>query len=672
MLNLKLVTGAALLLALTACGGGGGNPGSSGFGTGGGSGSGSGGTSTGVPSNLSVTLVDVSGNAITPPVVTATTVFSVRVAVTDSTGSAVANRTVAVSAPDLTLTPSSGQKLSDSVGVSVFPARQTDASLTSTTSVCASVTTTAGSDGSITRCIDVQLGAVSATLGTVTVASPTLDAYQTTSVSVPLTVTGTSTPVAGAPVSFTTTCGVVSPATAITNSLGFATVSYTNSVSSGATSSSCSGTVTITASTQSGTRTGTLTAIAPAAANIQFVEANPQRIYLAGSPGVSNSQVSFKLVDAEGNPIAGETVTLKLESPPTGAYLGSIPGTEEVSPTTDGTGRVTTSVNAGSAPGPVQIKASFNGTPKLSNVSNALAIASGLPTQSAFSLSVSTFNIEAAETDGVNTTLTVRAADRLGNPVPDGTTINFIAESGGQIVADCKTTGAASNSTSACSVTLSSQDTRPSNNRITVLAWAQGEESFVDNSVPSNNVFDVGIDGFTSDLGQPFRDDDFDGVYDAGEPSVGTAAPGSAACPVLPGLTIKPNTCSGGWGQALVSATTEIVFSDSTYDPTVLSPTFSINSGASRCTLAFVLKDKFGNPLPAGTQLSVSNIKGGKIGGEDASLAGFGGEGDQVPNTNNVDRTTHSAVFSECSAPSSLTFTVNVTTPAGRKTSFFY
>ena len=59
---------------------------------------------------------------------------------------------------------------------------------------------------------------------------------------------------------------------------------------------------------------------------------------------------------------------------------------------------------------------------------------SGLPSQLNFSVSQATINIEGYKIQGTPNTYTVIASDRLGNPVPDGTAINFIAE-GGQIQA---------------------------------------------------------------------------------------------------------------------------------------------------------------------------------------------------------------------------------------------
>ncbi|RYE00967.1 MAG: hypothetical protein EOP50_02815 [Sphingobacteriales bacterium] len=658
-IKLLCVAGVAVL-ALNGCGGGGGDPGT-GFGDGSGSGTGGDGSgSVGTPT-IAVALVDGSGTVINPPVITGGSDFKVKVTLRDGAGAAIASKTVAVAAADLTLTPATGKKITSSSGVAEFAATQTNANLATASSVCASANVNAAE---VTNCIDIQLGAVSATVTSISASALTIPAYQTTQISAIVNQNGTSTPATGVPVLFSASCGKISPASTVTDNTGLAGVSFTNDNGAG---SSCSGNVTVTASTQGSSRTVALTAQAPVPANIQFVQASPARIYLKGSPSTSTSTVSFKLLDASNNAISGRNVRLDLLLYPAQTYLGATQGATSLVATTDANGVVAASVNAGTAPGPVQVKATLlsasGADTSTVNVSNGLAIASGLPTQTAFSLSVSTFNIEAANTDGVTTTLTVRAADRLGNPVPDGTTVNFVTE-GGQIVGSCSTTGAAAGGIAACSATLSSQAFRPGNMRVSVLAWAQGEESFVDLSVPSNNVYDLGVDTYT-ELGQPYLDKDFDNVRDPGEESVGVAA-GSAACPATPpnsGIWSVPNSCNGTWGNALVYRQTEIVFSDSKPDETLMDASFD------GCNYTFTLKDKFGNPLPAGTALSVTNVSGGATVGN-ATFLGFGGEGATVPNTNDVDRTVHVARFAQCTAPSTLVFQLKILTPAGIETSY--
>ena len=642
------VLGAA---ALVACGGGGGG----GSLYGGGAASAPGTTPGSATGGVVVQLVDSLGSVISPPALTGTQVATVVVTVQDASNAPAVGKLIAISGDAVTFTPASGQQLTDTAGKARFQVQSSDPFAGGATIIAAAVT--GGGQGQLA----VALGGASANVGTVTSSSSTVGAYETVQVSVPVTLSGTTTPAPQLPVTFSASCGAFDPAQAVTDSLGVARSTYRNQSSS----SACSGLVTLTAQVNTALSTAQVTAIAPAPANIQFSGASPTRIYLAGSPGAGQSIVTFKLVDSSGKPVAGQSMDLALTLRPDGAYLGSTAGTVLLRQSTAADGTVAVAVNAGSAPGPVQVGATLVSQPSITNVSNTLSIASGLPVQKAFSLSVSTFNIEALDTDGVTTEITLRMADRLSNPVPDGSTVNFVAE-GGQVVASCNTTGAEANGISSCSVVFSSQLPRPVDGRVTVLAWAQGEETFVDAGLPTNNVYDPG-EAF-EELGQPFLDKNENGLFDAGsDVTVGTAS-GSTVCPASSFLS-APQSCNGVWpGGALVRAQTVITFSGSIPFLTAINKT----SANGRCTVSFVMKDVNGNPLPAGTTLAVSTVKGGgPVATPDASFAGFGGEGNKVPNTSNSARTTHTAVFSNCVDENALTFNLIITTPKLVTTTLF-
>jgi len=123
-------------------------------------------------------------------------------------------------------------------------------------------------------------------------------------------------------------------------------------------------------------------------------------------------------------------------------------------------------------------------------------------------------NIEGWSRDGETTDVTVRMSDRYNNPVPDGTAVTLNTE-GGQIGGSCQTTTTPANGGGVCTVTFVSQNPRPADGRISILAFSIGEESFVD--VDRDGIFnnaDVPIE-----IGEPFRDDNENGVADpaAGE-----------------------------------------------------------------------------------------------------------------------------------------------------------
>jgi hypothetical protein len=248
--------------------------------------------------------------------------------------------------------------------------------------------------------------------------------------------------------------------------------------------------------------------------------------------------------------------------------------------------------------------ATVHGT-SLKSQSNTLTITTGLPTQNFFSLSVQTYNIEGWNYDGITSALLIIASDRLGNPVPDGTAINFITE-GSQITpASCTTTGGT------CSVNFTSAASRPANGRVTILAYALGEKSFIDTN--ANNSHDSGETFY--DLGDPYIDANENGIWDSGEQYITSSTAGSSACLTQPSATALPsnyanvpskeNTCTGAWGQNYVRRDAVIVLSGS--DAYITMP-HTVSMGSS-CTqsISRMLMDVNGNPMPAGTTVTIAN-----------------------------------------------------------------
>lgn len=227
------------------------------------------------------------------------------------------------------------------------------------------------------------------------------------------------------------------------------------------------------------------------AASINFSSATPDVLVYQGGEGETQAEVKFLVKDALNQPLVGETVTFSLNTAVGGLTLQS---TQAV---TDSSGIATARVISGTVPTPVRVTAVAG---KYSAQSSQLAISTGLPHQNGFSLSASSYNPAFYNTDGVSITLTARASDRQGNPVPDGTAVNFITESGiGIITSKCNMSGGS------CTVTLLSSGARNAlvdDGRQTVLAYMQGEESFDDKN--SNGVFDNGEYVSNYDLPEAF------------------------------------------------------------------------------------------------------------------------------------------------------------------------
>ncbi|MEJ2406775.1 MAG: hypothetical protein P8171_21255, partial [Candidatus Thiodiazotropha sp.] len=245
------------------------------------------------------------------------------------------------------------------------------------------------------------------------------------------------------------------------------------------------------------TASGNVTVAASALGSMQFVSAEPANIGLKGFGLVETSDVTFRVLDTNSNPVSGQLVNFALNTAVGGITLINSSATSDVD------GLVTATVNSGTIPTSVRITATLVANPAISTQSDGVTISTGISDQNSFSLALTNHAPEAWNTDGKKVTASVYAADHFNNPVPDGTAIYFTTE-GGQIEPQCLTSGGG------CSVTWSSSNPRPDNGRVTILATMLGEESFID-SVPSNGYMD---DGETyDDLGEAYRDDDENGYF---------------------------------------------------------------------------------------------------------------------------------------------------------------
>jgi hypothetical protein len=402
-----------------------------------------------------------------------------------------------------------------------------------------------------------------------------LSAYgQTTLV---LNATGASV---GSPVSVTLTSACVtsgkatiSPSTATMTSSSL-TVQYQDN-GCGALQASDAVQAAVPASASTASLTVPLTT--PSVSSLGFVSASPEQIYLKGSGLGESSLVTFVVRDSAGNALQNQNVSLSLLTGAGSVTMDDQPVGTAVSRTSDAQGRVSVRINSGTVPTPVRVQASLTvgvgvGATTVSTVSSNLSVAVGLPSQLNFSLSQQTINIEGFNIDGTTNTYNIIGADRSGNPVPAGTTINFRAE-GGQIQASAQTqivSGIARTS-----VNFVSAQPKPADGRVTITAYALGEESFEDLS--GNNVYDPG-EPF-QDLGNIFFDRRFNGVYEAGEDEfLSLGISGSSAC-VAPAnsrldsgvdISSRPGTCDGVWsgaGQVYVRRATETVLSTSAARP---------------------------------------------------------------------------------------------------------
>ena len=688
--QLKWTLSALALAVLAACGGGGGDAGTPSSGPGANTGT----TDTTLPV-LSLQLLDASGTPLSAPVLSQTETRSLRVTLKNAQGQPLAYSRVSVELDNTelaALSPASGATLTDANGVALFTL--TPKSVSSQGAVRATVK--ASVDGKeATQTLDLQINAGSVALGGLSIAPTTVQQGQSVNVNVNVSVNGQAATSNSVAVAFTSTCGTVSPASALVDNAGKASaVVQTNATGSCVVSAATTGAATV---------TGAYTVTAPPVTGVQFVGADPQVIYQQDSPGARSSQLTFKVVDANGQPVQGENVSVSLVGNAGGVNFCNA-ATSGVSAA--GTGEVTFSVCGGTQPTTVQVRAQLgNG---LYTDSNILTVQTGLPTQRFFDLAVSQHNFYAGAgfTDRVNgntVDISVFAADRQGNPVPNGTPVTFVTE-GGQINSGGLSSCIINNGS--CSVQLIGQDYRPWGSsvagsdprpgRVTVLAMADGEESFVDEN--NNNRYDP--DELFEDLGAPFMDKNENGSFDASYSnlSVGTNE-GEVVYPVVAGALgisscaannnsslndrlSRVNTCNQEWNGSgvkpdgsryvihKVRRAATVVFSGGeialpgTYDGTIPSQYHTAILSLTNADIRVRLADRNGNPLPADAALAVKvrQPDGGKCAATlPSSVIG-----------NSTEPTTHTALLEKCTGVGeSVDFSVTVTSGGVSKTSTF-
>ncbi len=456
--------------------------------------------------SMQLSLTDASGASIT--LVSPERAGALEALVKDSKGNGVPSVAVTFTTTDKTggFVPASGTALTDANGVARvgLPAGTQAGAFTVTANA-------AVADKTVSANTSYTVTFATLSLSSLTVAPATLSAGGTASLG--LTLLNGSNPYAPAQsVTFTSDCVAVGKATisspVITVS-GVAGTSYTDK--------GCGGADRITASTSLGgatfTQTGTVSVLAATAGQIAFVSALPQNIALKGTGGAGrqeSSTVIFRVLDKNGNPVSGQSVDFALTTSVGGLTRNP------VSSTTGADGTVSTVVAAGTVNTPVRVTASLTGT-TISSLSDQLVVSTGVPDQNSFSLSTAVFNVEGMSHDGceapVGSTVRVSLADHFNNPAPDGTAVSFTAE-GGTVDASCLTGLVSTTLTDGtvikqkgvpgqCSVRFCAASPRPADGRITILAYALGEESFADTN--GNNLFESG-EAF-QDLGEPFRND---------------------------------------------------------------------------------------------------------------------------------------------------------------------
>lgn len=440
-------------------------------------------------------------------------------------------------------------------------------------------------------------------------------------------------------VSFSSNCVLAEKAsidTDINTVNGEASSTYTDLTCAGSSGTVDQISATVVIDDETLTATQEITILPEVIGSISFVSASPESILLqgAGDASASISNVTFVVSNDQTEAIEGQVVEFSLSTEIGGLALDSSSGV------TNTDGEVVAEVIAGNVPTAVRVSATVEGAngESLNTQSDAISVTTGLPNQQSFSLATDIFNIEGDSIDGSVANITARLSDTFGNPVPDDTVINFTAE-GGQIESSCLTLDGA------CSVTWTSANPRTEDGIITILATAIGHETLFDSN--GNNIYDQAdgdpidddsdsgrlVSEFTRtgfvDMAEAWRDDDRDLEWDAGEPffDYNNNQQYDLADGLFNGPQCgSPELCGQGVASTIhvrksfplfVSGSTAFIDLFDAVEVRIASnyqTPFAgegiILSRGETVNLSVLVADRFGNIMPADTDINVSSSAG--------------------------------------------------------------
>lgn len=445
-------------------------------------------------------LIDANGNGITSVNLEGA---YYEVLVTDKNNKPVANAKVVFSIDaggvDLSQT-TSGTKLTDIEGKSRIFLKPNAPEVSGGYTITATASDNNGNVAVNNLTFAVQATGVS--LSNLEVTDSQLSAGGQTSVSLTAT-DAAGTPISGILVSLNANCGQL-PAQVTSDENGLITFVY-KAINTDNTL--CSGNVRISATTgNSPTKTANITVQAPEATSIVYTS-NELILGIQDSGSSATGEAEFTIYSNK-TPLANAKVILSLEKSPLGATFGVLGNKDDFNAVTDTNGKISVNIYPGTTPGGVEIKATLASDTRINALSKGISIAGSRVTQDGLSLSMGK-NVLDWAFDGDKTDVMARLVDVNGNKVPDGTVVSFTAEGGKIFPSSCNTVNGE------CKVEFSTQNPRPGDGRVSILAVAEGEKSYID--MNENNAWDEGIDILVHNIGDTFRDDNENGTFEKGE-----------------------------------------------------------------------------------------------------------------------------------------------------------
>ncbi len=493
----------ATALTLAGCGGGGGNdtvqpPADSGSSTGGTDNTG--GTASEV--NISAINLTDANSTNTTTINSAGAIASVKV--TDAAGNAISGAIVTFSASGgVTFGTTNGAVLTNAEGIAAISIKPTDATDTGAYTISAS-TTYNNITATTTNAYAFSLQPSNIFLADLTAASTSLKSGGSTNITLVTKDATTNTVQNNITVNFSTSCGTFTNSTVNSVNQGNVTTTYKAIDSNG---KLCEGIQTITASTASGTTQSKSIDIAIdaiQASSVVYTTTDAINLATRNSGSSSSGQVQFT-VYANGVPAANQSVVISKTYAPSDFSFISLGNQSTQTVRSDSNGIVTVMLYPGNIPGPVELKAALITDSSIVALSKNVAVVNSRATQNGITLGIGK-NVLLNNTDD-STTITMRFTNRNGTNVPTGTVVNFISE-GGKVDPSCAT-----DDTGSCTVTFTSQQPRPVDGRASVLAYLEGDKQYIDHN--GDNNYTAGIDSLVKNIGDFFRDDNENNVYNS-------------------------------------------------------------------------------------------------------------------------------------------------------------
>ncbi|MFV5385721.1 hypothetical protein [Acinetobacter junii] len=529
-----------------------------------------------------ITLSDTNNtltNSITAAGVTA------KVKVTDASGKGISGAIVTFSGEGVVWGTTNGAVLTNADGEATISVKPEDLNATGAYQISATVNYNGKSAS--TQPSSFTLQAANIVLVGMAPAVTSLESGASTNITLKTQDANTKVNQNNVTVNFSATCGTFEPAMVISSNQGDVATSYKSIGSDG---KLCEGTQTITASGSNIPESKVTVNIAEIKADSLVYTSDAVNLGINSSGSAASGQIEFTLY-ANGTPAANKDVQIELLRAPNDLSFFALGNRAAKTVKSDPSGKVIVTLYPGNIPGPVEIKATLVSNANVSALSKNVAVSTGRVTQAGLSLSVSKNSLQ-NQIDGDTATIIARMVDRTRNAVPDGTVISFVSE-GGNVEPNCSTVKGM------CSVTLTTQNPRPLDNRVTVLAYVEGDKSYTD--LNGDNVYTIGVDKLESNIGDFFRDDNEDNTYNSnvGEFLYKRSA-GILDCAVSSiGQPNIAKTCDNSL-DAIVRQQLLFAFAENT-------PTFT-NVSATGGLLSF---NMYGNslqsvPMPTGSTVSVT------------------------------------------------------------------